>query len=130
MLSFFPRGVLDEILNLIESASEGFPSHSHFRLTNTESGFVNLECRSIGLKSKQGVGPNQTKHVLEDEYHFVLGCLLYLNLKTQYINTYFWKHPSMIKFIELVSTKNVHVLKKLSTYIEKAFKLRQDALYS
>ena len=28
MLSFFPRGVLDEILNLIESVSEGFPSSS------------------------------------------------------------------------------------------------------
>ena len=28
MLSFFPRGVLDEILNLIESVSEGFPSCS------------------------------------------------------------------------------------------------------
>ena len=28
MLSFFPRGVFDEILNLIESASEGFPSYS------------------------------------------------------------------------------------------------------
>ena len=24
----FPRGVLDEILNLIESVSEGFPSYS------------------------------------------------------------------------------------------------------
>ena len=28
MLSFFPRGVSDEILNLIESVSEGFPSYS------------------------------------------------------------------------------------------------------
>ena len=28
MLPFFPRGVLDEILNLIESVSEGFPSCS------------------------------------------------------------------------------------------------------
>ena len=26
MLFFFPRGVLGEILNLIESVSEGFPS--------------------------------------------------------------------------------------------------------
>ena len=25
---FFPQGVLDEILNLIESVSEGFPSYS------------------------------------------------------------------------------------------------------
>ena len=28
MLSFFPRDVLDEILNLIESVSEGFPFYS------------------------------------------------------------------------------------------------------
>ena len=28
MLSFFPRGVLDEILNLIQSVTEDFPSYS------------------------------------------------------------------------------------------------------
>ena len=28
MLSFLPRDVLDEILNLIESVFEGFPSYS------------------------------------------------------------------------------------------------------
>ena len=28
MLSFLPRDVLDEILNLIESVSEGFPTYS------------------------------------------------------------------------------------------------------
>ena len=28
MLSFFPRNVLGEILNLIESVSEGFPTYS------------------------------------------------------------------------------------------------------
>ena len=32
MLSFFPRGVLDEILNLIESVSEDFPSFSFIYL--------------------------------------------------------------------------------------------------
>ena len=30
MLSFFPRDVLDEILNLIESVSEGFPTYSSY----------------------------------------------------------------------------------------------------
>ena len=34
MLFFFPRGVLDEILNLIESVSEGFNSYFHCRLPN------------------------------------------------------------------------------------------------
>ena len=30
VLSFFPRDVLDEILNLIESVSEDFPSYFSF----------------------------------------------------------------------------------------------------
>ena len=29
MLPFFPRGVLDEIWDLIESVSEGFPTYSY-----------------------------------------------------------------------------------------------------
>ena len=33
VVSFFPRGVLDEILNLIESVSEGFPSYSSKAVT-------------------------------------------------------------------------------------------------
>ena len=33
MLSFFPRGVLDEILNLIESVSEEFPSYFYMAIT-------------------------------------------------------------------------------------------------
>ena len=33
VLSFFPRDVLDEILNLIESVSEDFPSYFYFLST-------------------------------------------------------------------------------------------------
>ena len=34
MLSFFPRGFLAEILNLIESVSEGFSSYSYIKIVN------------------------------------------------------------------------------------------------
>ena len=34
VLSFFPRDVLDEILNLIESVSEDFPSYSSMTFNN------------------------------------------------------------------------------------------------
>ena len=33
VLSFFPRDVLDEILNLIESVSEDFPSYSSIKIS-------------------------------------------------------------------------------------------------
>ena len=44
MLSFFPRDVLDEILNLIESVSEGFPSYSatKFSSLNDMTAFAGL----------------------------------------------------------------------------------------
>ena len=37
VLSFFPRDVLDEILNLIGSVSEGFPSYSPVLLNLAEA---------------------------------------------------------------------------------------------
>ena len=42
MLSFFPRGVLDEILNLIESVSEGFPSYSFMPGDSTVNQLVDV----------------------------------------------------------------------------------------
>ena len=37
VLSFFPRDVLDEILNLIESVSEDFPSYSSKSVSRSAS---------------------------------------------------------------------------------------------
>ena len=47
MLSFFRRDVLDEILDLIESVSEGFPIYSFIKVSHrgvprTVKRFVNL----------------------------------------------------------------------------------------
>ena len=48
MLSFFPRGILDEILNLIESASEGFPSYySIFGRGSPKQGSCEINAKSI-----------------------------------------------------------------------------------
>ena len=46
MLSFFPRDVLDEILNLIESVSESFPTYSFkyriFFFTDLFHGYIDM----------------------------------------------------------------------------------------
>ena len=58
MLFFFPRGVLDEILNLIESVSEGFPSYFFIRIREM-SGNLNFfrDCElSENYKICQGTG--------------------------------------------------------------------------
>ena len=64
--------------------------------------------------------------VLEDEYHFVLECLLYVDIRKIYLHRYFWNRPNMIKFIELLTTDNKKKLKNLSIYTEKAFRIRKE----
>ena len=46
MLSFFPRGVLDEILNLIESVSADFPSYFHTLQNRAQNQEIAPESRS------------------------------------------------------------------------------------
>ena len=42
---------------------------------------------------------------LEEEFHFVLECPLYDHIRKQYIGQFYFRGPSMFKFIELVSSK-------------------------
>ena len=67
---------------------------------------------------------------LEDEYHFVLECIHYSDLKKQLIPQYYYRRPNMNTFIELVNCENINVLKKFVMYIEIAFKHRSMLIYN
>ena len=57
VLSFFPRGVLDEILNLIESVSEGFSSYSYLDIVNVRkfrTALTKLRTSSHRLEIEEG----------------------------------------------------------------------------
>ena len=73
VMSFFPRGVLDEILNLIESVSEDFPSYS----MTCFSGMI--RARASGSKvhlcfvKKKGVWGEAGRHrIPRNSWFFVL----------------------------------------------------------
>ena len=67
-------------------------------------------------------------NILEDEFHFLLECPLYAELRKRYINKYFWRRPNMPKFIQLLCTEHCKTLKNLSVFIEKAFQLRKESV--
>ena len=69
-------------------------------------------------------------HKLEDEYHFILECPLYTDLRKQFISKFYWGRPNMPKFIELCKSENQNVQKRFSMFIEKAFKVRSEVIYS
>ena len=64
------------------------------------------------------------KKDIEDEYHFVMECKLYSEIRKLYIDKYYWKNPNMFKFVELVKSENVRINNNLALYVNKAFKLR------
>ena len=63
---------------------------------------------------------------VEDEYHFLLVCPAYGCIRKQYINSYYYRRPSVYKFIELLQCSNECVIKRLSKYIYEAFMLRNS----
>ena len=63
---------------------------------------------------------------LEDEFHVVLECPLYDDIRKQYIGHYYFRRLSMFRFIELVSSKRKSQVKNLATFISEAFIARNE----
>ena len=66
------------------------------------------------------------KNDIEDEFHFVCICEKYKDLRTLYIPAYYRNRPNMFKFIELLQSSNNKILFKLSIFIKKAMKVRNN----
>ena len=67
--------------------------------------------------------------LLEDEFHFLLECTIYRNLRNMYIKKYYYACPNMFKLMELFSTSNKKYIRNLATYVFKAFDERNKTLY-
>ena len=64
---------------------------------------------------------------LEDEYHFTLICSRYIEIRRLYLKQYYYRHPSVHKFIQLMQTSNKKELKNLCRYLFEAFNIRKSA---
>ena len=64
------------------------------------------------------------KNEIEDEYHFVINCERYTNIRTKYLNPFYYVRPSMFKFISLLKSDDEHILFNLSKYIKEATHIR------
>ena len=57
---------------------------------------------------------------IEDEYHFILKCPYYTDIRNLHINTYFTTRPSVYKLTKLFSSSNKKILCNLGKYLLKA----------
>ena len=68
-------------------------------------------------------------NTVEDVYHCVCECSLYVDLRCSYIPVYY-RLNRLFTFIELLRTENTYTLTRLSTFIFKAFEIRNAYNYT
>ena len=59
-------------------------------------------------------------NVLEDEYHFVIICQRYNDLRRKYIKPYYYIRPVMFKFLDLIQSTSLIIVKNLAIFVYKA----------
>jgi len=67
-------------------------------------------------------------NVIEDEFHFIIQCPKYKDLRNKYLKTYYHRRPSVFRFIELLTTTNKKEINNLGKYLVQANKIRDELL--
>ena len=60
---------------------------------------------------------------VEDEYHFLLECPKYDDLRREYLPQYYVNYPNRCKYLNLISTEKDIELQTLSIFVYKSFNL-------
>ena len=68
-------------------------------------------------------------HSLKDEFHFVLECSRYNDLRAIYIPNYYRRRSNMFKLVELFKFENKKTQINLSLYVFKAYKVREQFVF-
>ena len=91
---------------------------------STQHNFNDLNCSYEELDRKITVND------LEDEFHFILICPCYSDTRKKFIRKYFYKNPSMFKFIELLKSDNRTNIVNLTNFIKNAVSIRTSLTHN
>jgi hypothetical protein len=61
------------------------------------------------------------KQYFEDEYHFILQCEKYIDVRKRYLKKYHWQMPSCFKLVQLLSVLNIKELNNLGIMLNVKF---------
>ena len=58
-------------------------------------------------------------NIIDDEYHVLLQCPWYHDLRSTYIPQYYYVNPNMQKFIQLINNQNTKIILRLAIFVNK-----------
>ena len=78
--------------------------------------------RYQNVERNRRICKNCNMNMVEDEYHFLLACPAYRDLRKIYFKKYYYTWPSLYKFKTLMSSKSITLLRN---YIIKKYILKK-----
>ena len=97
-------------------------SLTQFRVSSHDLEIEKGRQRNIDIRER--VCKNCNSKNIENEYHFLLTCTKYSELRTKLIKRYYYTWPTIQKFTNLLSVKSPKILYNLSKFIYHANMLR------
>ena len=109
----------------------GYENYLSMNSPNVRRSFTRFRTSSHCLEIEMGRYPPRTAanhryckqcntHEIDDEFHFLLVCSKFQNLRLKYIPNYYRRRPSMAKFVELfdnTSCNGFHMAKPVHTCV-------------
>ena len=100
--------------------------------------YASFRCSSHDLEIEKGhynnIERNQrlcricNDNSIEDEYHVLLCCDQYIDLRVTYLPCKYFTNPTQHKFTILMATQNEKLIKSVATYLHYAFKRKKIVL--
>ena len=129
------KKICESCINLVMSCKGGLARTDYMRYyfgitiinnsSSSSSSKLNIESgRYRNIERSERICTLCNANVIEDEYHFIIECPQYKDLRCKYIKLYYYKHPSVYRFIQLLTTSNNKELKNLGKYLVQANTIR------
>ena len=98
---------------------------------------ANLRCTGLPLRVTIGVYYDKitynecvcercNNNLVEDEYHFLLVCPLYSDIRKKHIPVFYWSPPTIIKFKQILCRTDLKCLNQVASYISEALTRRSE----
>ena len=65
---------------------------------------------------------------IEDEFHFILICHVYNDLRFRYLPKKYYTNPTLIKLYRLLANRNEKIIHDVSQYLYHAYHRRKDII--
>ena len=108
-------------------------SNPRFRMALTK---FRVSAPSLAIETGRHTGTERSMrkyvlcnmNVVESEFHFMLVCPFYSELRNKYLPRYYNHWPTLQKFEDLMSKQSKHSIQQISRYIHYAFQKRTNLL--